>query len=340
MLDLKQIGDGVIAAVKGHVASAVAVLTKRIEELDTRLAGIPAGKSAYAIAVERGYGGTELQWLDSLRGETVKGDPGKDADPAVITAAVDAAVAALPRAQDGKSVTLEDVAPMMGEQLQAAIAALPKPQDGKDADPATIAAAVDAAVAALPKPQDGKSITLEDIAPLVAEQLQAAIAALPKPRDGIDGKSFTIEDVRGMLEAEQAKWALEFERRAADLLQRAVDRMPAPKDGHDAFDLDDIDLAQSEDGRTITLAFRRGSEVREKSFHLATLADRGVFRPDAVYAKGDGVTFGGSFWIAQQEAPGRPEDGSGWRLAVKRGRDGKDAASEAAPAARAPVRIK
>lgn len=35
--------------------------------------GVP-GKSAYEIAVEHGFQGTEAQWLDSLKGD--KGDPG------------------------------------------------------------------------------------------------------------------------------------------------------------------------------------------------------------------------------------------------------------------------
>ncbi len=39
------------------------------------------GKSAYQSAVERGFSGTELQWLDAMQGR-----PGKDADPAEIRA--------------------------------------------------------------------------------------------------------------------------------------------------------------------------------------------------------------------------------------------------------------
>lgn len=54
--------------------------------------------------------------------------------------------------------------------------------------------------------------------------------------------------------------------------------------------------------------------------------DKGVFREGDVYERGDGVTFGGSWWIAQKDAPdGKPGLSADWRLAVKRGRDGKDA---------------
>ena len=39
--------------------------------------------SAYAIAVEHGYSGTEAQWLESLKG--TKGDPGKDGTSPTVT---------------------------------------------------------------------------------------------------------------------------------------------------------------------------------------------------------------------------------------------------------------
>lgn len=52
----------------------------------------PIGKSAYQSAVERGFSGTEMQWLDSLQGK-----PGKDADPAVSKAMFEALEAKAPR---------------------------------------------------------------------------------------------------------------------------------------------------------------------------------------------------------------------------------------------------
>ena len=43
------------------------------------------------------------------------------------------------------------------------------------------------------------------------------------------------------------------------------------------------------------------------------------------YVKGDAVSFGGGWWIAQKATKGeRPGEGAtGWRLAAKGGRDGK-----------------
>ena len=57
----------------------------------------------------------------------------------------------------------------------------------------------------------------------------------------------------------------------------------------------------------------------------ANFADiyKGVWR-EAEFRRGDAVTFGGSLFIAQCDTTAKPESGADWKLAVKRGRDGKD----------------
>jgi hypothetical protein len=96
------------------------------------------------------------------------------------------------------------------------------------------------------------------------------------------------------------------------------------RDGADGLGFDDLDLAESDDG--VVLRFVRGDVTKE--FPLPVIIDRGVFKEGGTYRKGNGVTWGGSFWIAQKDDPdGKPDSpDSGWRLAVKRGQNGKDAA--------------
>jgi integrin beta 3 len=62
-----------------------------------------------------------------------------------------------------------------------------------------------------------------------------------------------------------------------------------------------------------------------KMFHVKTavVLDAGVWK-DGAYSVGDGVTSGGSFWIAQTETTAKPGKSDDWRLAVKRGTDGRD----------------
>lgn len=194
---------------------------------------------------------------------------------------------------------------------------------------------------------DGKSLTLSDVQPIlnaaVAEMmvgatktLAEAVAALPAPkdgRDGLDGKSVTPEDLAPMLDGFVAKWALEFERRAQDTLQKAIDRVPPPKDGRDGVDGKDgrdgvgfDDLAVEFDGeKTVTFRLERGEVSKEFSLVLPVVVDRGIYADGRAYTAGDAVTWGGSFWVAQKDTSAKPDSpDSGWRLAVKKGRDGKD----------------
>lgn len=78
--------------------------------------------------------------------------------------------------------------------------------------------------------------------------------------------------------------------------------------------------------RNFSFEWLDASGVRQsRSFEVPIVLDRGVYRGGENYRKGDLVTFGGSGWIAQEETSDKPELSKAWRLAVKRGRDGKDA---------------
>jgi hypothetical protein len=104
------------------------------------------------------------------------GEPGKGVEIEdfipVIEAEIANAIAAMEPPKDGvpgvdgKSITVDDVRPV----LEELVAALPKAQDGKDADPVEIASLIVEDVAKLiPAPADGKSVTVEELAPLVDE---------------------------------------------------------------------------------------------------------------------------------------------------------------------------
>lgn len=96
------------------------------------------------------------------------------------------------------------------------------------------------------------------------------------------------------------------------------------KDGADGVGFDDLDAEYDEFGR-MSLKFVRGDVV--KRFRVPGQVDRGIFKDGESYEQGDGVTWGGSFWIAQRSTTAKPGDGrtelTGWRMAVKRGVDGK-----------------
>jgi integrin beta 3 len=186
--------------------------------------------------------------------------------------------------------------------------------------------------------------------------LLAEVAAIPAPRDGVDGKdgangqdgkSITIEDVRDLLETAQAKWALEFEIRAQATLQRAIDAMPKPLDGRDGVDgkdgRDGLDLknfSAEQDGRSVVLTLKDDERTEEVRLSFPVTIDAGFWKPGMKAEAGDGVTFGGSYWIAQKDTETQPEVGNpDWRLAVRKGRDARMVQTDANKAAGKPVRI-
>lgn len=246
------------------------------------------------------------------------------------------------------AIVREATAPLLHRisELEKSLAAQPGAQEV--ADSVDVAAIARAAAELVPAPQDGESVTVDDVKPLVAEMVDAAVRALPPPKDGEDGKDAdmadlklhlaelvkniqlpsppSVDEVAAVFERRFSDLTLSWERQARDTFEKAVDRMPAPKDGRDALPLESFDLSLAEDGRTVTVKMQAGATVLEKSLKIASVIDRGAYKSQSEYECGDAVTHGGSLWIAQQDSPeGAPGmGGKGWRLAVKKGRDGKD----------------
>lgn len=148
-------------------------------------------------------------------------------------------------------------------------------------------------------------------------------------RDGVDGKSVTLDDVRPMLEAEVSKWALDFERRAAAVLERAIDRMPKArdgvdgKDGRDGIDWSEFDAYLADDGRTIVVKMGRGETQIVKELKTSIPLFRGSWNASETYEKGDCVNWGGNMWIARETVSERPTKSDAWQMAVRRGADAK-----------------
>ena len=108
----------------------------------------------------------------------------------------------------------------------------------------------------------------------------------------------------------------------AAMVRDEVAKIPPPRDG---FGFEDLSVQLADDERTLLLRFARGDKAKEFALTMPVVLDRGVFREGATYEKGDACTFGGSLWIAQGDTSAKPDaPASNWRLAVKRGRDGKD----------------
>jgi collagen type III alpha len=188
---------------------------------------------------------------------------------------------------------------------------------------------------------DGKDAPAVDLEAVVAR----VTALIPMPKDGRDGI-----DGKDGLNGKDAP-AVDLE----EVARRAAAFVPAGKDGAAGRDgqpgvpgVPGRDGAPGEPGekgldgapgRDGTLEGASLEQVDERSWRLArpdgaplvgvfkspSVLDRGVYQTGRTYEKGDGVTYGGSFWIAQDATNEKPGDGATkWRLAVKAGREGRE----------------
>ncbi len=362
-LDPDQFADIVANAIK----VAMAPLVARIAVLERREA-VPGPEGKPGRDGEAGPPG------ESVMGPTgPKGEPGKDADETVIQSLQTeikelrvevsgkvsedyikswllSEVAAMPLPQNGKdgqdgtSVTVEDVTPLVKALVWQAVSALPVPRDGAPGESVDLVALAEnldtlaakhvaSAMADFPMPKDGQSVTVEDVAPLIASEVQKAVAAIPVPKDGQDGK-----DGVGVMDAFQSREGTLILTlsdgttkdvgvvvgRDVDMVEvtrqirEAIAAIPVPKDGRDGVGFDDLEMVEDDRGRPI-LRFVRGEWTRE--FRVdGTYC--GIWKDGEAYLKGDRVTWGGSLFIARQDTTDKPETTPAWQLAVKHGKTG------------------
>src|SRR5262245_27522832 len=90
--------------------------------------------------------------------------------------------------------------------------------------------------------------------------------------------------------------------------------------------LETATMTTPDGGRTLRWAI--GDNVHE--IKTALVLDAGVWKEGASYVPGDAVTFAGSFWIAQTATTAKPPSAD-WRLAVRKGDNGRDHRSDDKP---------
>jgi len=317
--DIVLLMKGIAPTLREFVAASVQPLAERIVALERQLAEQPLPE---------------------------KGDPG-EVDMLAVSQMVEGAVTKAvykiePRAPDPdvlRSLVIEEVAKLPPAEPVAPDPYEPDPEKVRQMLEAIARPVLDEAIAAIPEPQDGKSVTPEDVAPMVAELVSSAMAevvrGLPVPEDGKDGVGVAgaLIDRAGNLvltlsngdtkelgqvvgrDADEAA----IERRIKEL----VDAIPRPKDGLDGLGFDDLEVIH-DGARSFTFRFASGEKMKEFAFTLPVMLDRGVYHDGRKYQPGDGVTWGGSYWICQKDTGAKPDQSDDWRLAVKKGQNGKD----------------
>lgn len=85
------------------------------------------------------------------------------------------------------------------------------------------------------------------------------------------------------------------------------------------------DMKVEHDGkRGVTFTWTKGFYEHSATIKIPCVIDAGFWKEGMSVEKGDGVTHGGSYWIAQTDTDTKPDLGnSHWRLSVKKGRDAR-----------------
>lgn len=324
MFDGVAFGKEMVGIVRGYVERALMPLAERLAALEGRSSGISEETARQMVADAVGKAIAELP------APSVAPEPWRPTDDE-LRSLLQPLVDALPKPENGKSVSVEDLAPLIADEAQKAVAALPAIEPIQPTDD-HLRSLIVPIVDALPKPQDGKNITADDVTPLVADQVAKAVAALPVAKDGVglagalidrDGRLvLTLTD--GSTKELGVVVGRDVDQTTVDArIKDLVDAIPKAQDGADGLGFDDMSAVYDGE-RGILLRFVRGEQIKEFAFTMPVVIDRGVWVEGKSYAAGDAVTWAGSVWIAQKDTDGKPDGGDGWRLSVKRGRDGKD----------------
>lgn len=243
--------------------------------------------------------------------------------------AVGRAVAELPKPQNSRDADPEATAMLVQDELAKALAAQPAVLDRADVvnivaaeiaearaewpSPVDVATAVVAeidgraqeiavrAAALVPLPEPGKSVTVDDVRPVIALEVERQVADLPEPEAGPKGDP----GAPGKLPVVRA-WADEVHYEASvvthegALWQAVRDTGRAPP---------------HEDWICLAAPGRDGADGR--SFTI-----RGTHSPEAEYKALDVVALNGASFAARMDDPG-PCPGDGWQLMASQGKPGR-----------------
>jgi len=211
---------------------------------------------------------------------------------------------------------------------------LPKPKDGKDGEPGKDGQNGRDGTDGAP----GESVSLDQVRSIVDAAVRDVVSELPPTPHVV---SFSI-DRDGVLncifnDGRISKAGVVVGRDGLDkdaikaLVAAAIAEIPIPKDGKDGRDgldgvgFDDLEVVTVEGSRDLILRFFRGENKKEFTISYPVMLYQGVWKSGQTYKNGDCVTRDGNVWHAFRDTDAQPGTAdSGWQLATKRGRDGRD----------------
>jgi hypothetical protein len=173
--------------------------------------------------------------------------------------------------------------------------------------------------------QPGTSITVEDVAPLIAAEVAKAVAAIPPAKDGEPGESVSLDAVRSMVSDAVAALPppqpgkdadpVAIEAMVGEAVARAVAAIPAPQDGLDA---DPAVIRAMVAEAVAAIPFPKDGEPGSPGKLPVAKA-----WTDGVCYEGDVVTHNGATWQAQRDT-GREPPHEDWICLASAGQKGDD----------------
>jgi len=197
--DGKAFGMEVVSIVKSYVDQQMGPVVARLDAMDAHVKrmGEAFDASSGGLVDLRGFVAAELKGIR----EAIPVLPEPQALPD-IAALVSDAVKAIPAPQPGKSVTVEELRPVVQETVERAVAAIPERKPGKDGvglggglidrDGHFILTLTDGST------RDLGLIVGKDVDPAdIERRIKELFDAVPKPKNGVDGLGFedlTVEE--------------------------------------------------------------------------------------------------------------------------------------------------
>lgn len=197
--------------------------------------------------------------------------------------------------------------------IEAKFAELPPPVNGKDGAPGEKG---ETGLSGEPGPQGEKGEPGQSI---VGEKGEPGVNG----RDGEDGKdALEVDVMRSIDESKRYRrgtWAahnggLWVTRKTSE----GLDGWECVIDG-----IADIQIEQKDDRTFSVVVGKSSGELVTKSFSLPVMIYKDLFKEGNIYKTGDVVTWAGHMWVCKKETDAKPQEGDVWRIAVKRGQDGK-----------------
>ncbi|EQA1580387.1 phage gp6-like head-tail connector protein [Enterobacter hormaechei] len=220
----------------------------------------------------------------------------------------------LPKAPEIPDLSKE-IADAVENTVKQSFKSLPKPQDGKSITAEELRPLVEEVVSAsLPEPIDVEKLA-EDVA-----------AKIPSPESGADGRDALAIEIEPFIDEKKSYPRGTYATHNGGLWRShektyGMRGWECIVDGVSAVDIQQ----DNERSFSITLE-RASGALEVKSFDVPVTIYRDVFKAGTEYQPGDTVTWGGSMWHCNEPTTDKPgETGSkGWTLAVKKGRDLRD----------------